>query len=118
MATHNIKPEIVQHLIKMLRENKQTRGALKRYKDEGPAFCFQGLCCQLYIELTGSGKWDEHLGTNFFGDSCVSMPRFVRDWLTVDGKRPWLGSTDNDAVYLNDQLGWKFQDFIKALEEQ
>lgn len=119
---HNIKPELVPALVKLLKTKQQCRD----YLSIGPEFfCFNGLVCELFAKEHPEWEWKQEGHRRMFfknGDetriNLSTTPLVVAKW-ACDGYPPRFlkGEVWEYADGMNDN-GTTFAEFVKLLEEQ
>lgn len=118
-------------------EHSQTQSALK----DDTGFCCLGGACDMYIDVTGIGEWDDNgVRFTFTSDKAQEdnyLPPEVREFLGLVGVNPYF-KVSTDCLYhselstaeieggyafvgatsLNDQFDWSFANIADVVQAQ
>jgi len=114
--------ENIEHWLAALRSGKYTqgRGCLRSIEDK---FCCLGVACDVYMTLTGEGKWapssyqpDTYVFTVDNEIMGSALPQKVKNFYGVSGSNPLIKGGDN-AIWLNDSKRVNFNQMADYIGE-
>lgn len=118
---HNLKPEVAELVIQVMKEKKQIFGKLK----EDDCFCAVGCVLEAYRRKHPEiCSWDQRIGLNdaflFRGYEYTHIPEEIRFWATTNGMTPMAVNHESFTgfVFLNDTYKMPFSWFITMLSNE
>lgn len=112
--------EIKQKWVVALRsgEYEQGKGSLKTDNK----FCCLGVLCDLHAKETG-GQWNVSsklagkLVAKSYLESSFDLPGKVSKWAELSLANPGINNSGKSLIYLNDYLGYSFDQIADIIEE-
>lgn len=92
---------------------------------DGGGYCCLGVACDVFRKRTKHGKWVQDVDGWMFvigrENAGEVLPDRVQHWLGLDHDNPPINTegkstSEQEASYANDNLGWGFNQIADAIE--
>ncbi len=111
-----MKPEIKALLLAALRSDEYEQGQHQLRSDD--RFCCLGVTCDLYIKITGKGKWQGDAFIDEDGESQLNvLPKCVQEWAGIDEENPFIPDYEFDTLAEANDGGKTFEEIADIIDD-